>query len=91
MGSKRGGVGVAVLDGALYAVGGHDDRGRLSSVERYDAAADAWTPVASMGSKRVYQGVAALDGGSGPLTVDELLKAGATVDALAAAGFAPVA
>ena len=80
-----------VMAGGLYAVGGRDGSGYLSSVEQYDAAADAWTPVASMGSKRVYQGVAALDGGSGPLTVDELLKAGATVDALAAAGFAPVA
>ena len=62
MRSKRSGVGVAVVGGALYAVGGDDGRSQLSSVERYDAAADKWTAVASMGSKRYGVGVVVVGG-----------------------------
>ena len=63
MTSKRKGVGVAVLDGVLFAVGGCDGPlNTLSSAERYDAAADEWTPIASMASKRQGLGVAAVDG-----------------------------
>jgi hypothetical protein len=47
--------------GVLYAVGGYD-RGALSSVERYDAAADEWTAVAPMGSERSRVGVAVVEG-----------------------------
>merc|ERR1711965_706562 len=57
---------VAVLDGKLYAVGGYnDDDGRLSSVERYDPAANAWEAVAPMATARAFPfapGVAVLDG-----------------------------
>ena len=55
---------VAVLDGKLYAVGGHDDNGGddLSSVERYDPAVDAWEAVAPMASARTLAAVAVLDG-----------------------------
>jgi hypothetical protein len=35
MSKKRNGLGVAVLGGHLYAVGGHDDSDILASVERY--------------------------------------------------------
>lgn len=35
MSKRRCGVGVAVLDGLLYAVGGHDGTSYLNSVERY--------------------------------------------------------
>ena len=53
---------MAVLDGKLYAVGGHDnDDGYLSSVERYDPALDAWESVASMSTARDFHGVAVLD------------------------------
>ena len=36
----RGGVGLAALGGRLYAVGGHDGRNYLSSVEAYDPLTD---------------------------------------------------
>ena len=35
MHSKRKHLGVAVLDGMIYAVGGRDENTELSSVERY--------------------------------------------------------
>ena len=54
---------VAVLDGKLYAVSGeNDDDGILSSVERYDPAANAWEAVAPMATARYALGVAVLDG-----------------------------
>ena len=46
---------MAVLDGKLYAVSGsNDDDGLLSSVERYDAASNAWEEVAPMGTARAF-------------------------------------
>lgn len=36
MNTHRHGLGVAVLNGPLYAVGGHDGWSCLSTVERYD-------------------------------------------------------
>ena len=46
---------MAVLDGKLYAVGGYnDDEGRLSSVERYDPATNAWEAVAPMATARAF-------------------------------------
>jgi len=59
--ARRGGA----LNGKLYAVGGfnRDDGGvRLSSVERYDPATNAWEEVAPMGSGRQSPAVAVLDG-----------------------------
>ena len=46
-------------------MGGQDGGNVLSSVERYDAAADVWTAVASMGRKRSSVGVAVVDGAKG--------------------------
>ncbi len=61
--AARSAVGVAVLDGKLYAVGGYnDDDGFLSSVERYDPALDAWEAVAPMAEARYKLAVAVLDG-----------------------------
>ena len=45
--------GVAALDGKLYAVGGRND-GLLSSVERYDPAANSWEAVAPMATARAF-------------------------------------
>ena len=46
-----------------YAVGGLSDGvGRLSSVERYDPAMNAWEAVAPMATARDYHAVAMLDG-----------------------------
>ena len=54
---------MAVLDGKLYAVGGYDGGGVLSSVERYDPALDAWEAVAPMATARSRHAVAVvLDG-----------------------------
>ena len=41
MAAKRRCLGVAVLEGKLYAVGGDDGDSDFSSVERYDPATNA--------------------------------------------------
>ena len=48
MAVKRFAPGVAVLDGKLYALGGFG----VSSVERYNPAANAWEAVAPMAAAR---------------------------------------
>ena len=58
---------MAVLDGKRYAVGGYNDdedghTSYLTSVERYDPAANAWEAVAPMAEARHAPAVAALDG-----------------------------
>ena len=55
MAEERDGLTVTVLDGKLYAVGGYNNDGgdnRLSSVERYDPALDAWEAVVPMAAAR---------------------------------------
>ncbi len=60
------GVGVAVLHGYLYALGGHDAAPdpdcskQFSSVERYDPVTDSWSLLAAMGNCRDAVGLAAL-------------------------------
>ena len=54
--------GVAVLEGMLYAVGGHDGTHPLTSVERYDPAINVWSVVAPMTTARDSHGVAVLGG-----------------------------
>jgi len=49
---KRMDVGVGVLDGIIYAVGGNDGYTDLNSVEAYSPSTNAWTLVASMHKKR---------------------------------------
>ena len=62
MGSKRFACAAAVIDGKLYAIGGHNSTGHLDSVERYDPASNTWEAVAAMGSKRFACAAAAIDG-----------------------------
>ena len=63
MAVERRALAVAVLDGKLYAMGGQDDGyNALSSVERYEAATNAWEAVAPMAEARFYHAVAVLDG-----------------------------
>jgi len=45
---SRSGVGVGVLDGVLYAVGGHDGLKLLRSVEAYKPSTGVWTTIADM-------------------------------------------
>ncbi|XP_040061726.2 kelch-like ECH-associated protein 1 [Ixodes scapularis] len=58
MGVPRHRLGVAVLDGRLYAVAGSHGTNCLSSVERYDPAKDEWTNVASLSKPRYGLGTA---------------------------------
>ena len=55
-------MGVAVLDGFLYAVGGQDGVSCLNHVERYDPKENKWTKVASMMTRRLGVAVAVLNG-----------------------------
>lgn len=48
MAARRSGAGVGVLEGILYAVGGHDGPLVRKSVEAYDPENNRWTPVADM-------------------------------------------
>ncbi|XP_041101934.1 kelch-like protein 18 isoform X2 [Polyodon spathula] len=52
MTTTRSRVGVAVVNGLLYAIGGYDGQSRLSTVEVFNPETDIWTRVASMNSKR---------------------------------------
>ena len=52
MQNRRGGVGVAALNGYLYAVGGNDGTTSLLTVERYNPHTNKWTLVANMNRRR---------------------------------------
>lgn len=54
MTTARSRVGVAVVNGLLYAIGGYDGQLRLSTVEVYNPETDLWSKVGSMNSKRRY-------------------------------------
>ncbi|XP_050164047.1 kelch-like protein 18 isoform X1 [Myiozetetes cayanensis] len=62
MTTARSRVGVAVLNGLLYAIGGYDGQLRLSTVEVYNPETDSWSKVESMNSKRSAMGTVVLDG-----------------------------
>ena len=62
MSKRRCGVGVAVLNQQIYAIGGHDGVSYLNSVERYDPITNQWfMDVAPTTSCRTSVGVAVLD------------------------------
>lgn len=54
-------AGVGVLEGPLYAVGGHDGWSYLNTVERWDPQARQWSYVAPMSTARSSVGVAVLN------------------------------
>ena len=63
MSIPRNDVGVGVLNGFLYAVGGKNEtKQELASVEAYDPNQDSWKKVADMKSRRFGAGVGALNG-----------------------------
>lgn len=45
---RRSGAGVGVLNGFLYAIGGHDGPMVRRSVEKFDSVTKSWTSVADM-------------------------------------------
>ena len=51
-----------VLDGEIYAIGGHDGAGALDTVEVYDPQANSWQRVARM-PRGLYMHAAAVMGG----------------------------
>lgn len=55
-------LGVGVLDGVLYAVGGHDGPLVRKSVEAYDPAKRSWGAVSDMSFCRRNAGVVAMNG-----------------------------
>jgi energy-converting hydrogenase Eha subunit A len=63
MTTARFALGVAAINGILYAVGGDNTNdGNLATVEAYDPATDTWTTKASMPTARKNLGVAAING-----------------------------
>jgi len=48
MQTPRSELGLAMLDGHVFAVGGWEGSSRLDSVERYDPETNTWSPVASL-------------------------------------------
>ena len=60
--SRRRHVGVAYLDGRLYAVGGHDGNQHLNSVECYDPRQGTWQYVQPMRTLRRGIAVGAIGG-----------------------------
>ena len=59
---KRLGVGVAVLDGYLYVMGGAESTKTFDSVERYDPVAGIWTMIEPMSTARKHLGSTSCDG-----------------------------
>ena len=62
MSTARYALAAAAVDGKLYVMGGYDGQNRLSSVERYDPAKNAWEAVAPMSTARSGLAAAAVDG-----------------------------
>ena len=65
MSTPRNGIGVGVVDGLVYAVGGDTDAGNagfLASVEAYDPLTNTWVARAPMPTPRNEVGVGVVDG-----------------------------
>ncbi|KAM9789658.1 kelch-like protein 18 [Neosynchiropus ocellatus] len=62
MRTARSRVGVAVVNGLLYAIGGYDGQSRQSTVEVYNPETDSWTQVSSMNCQRSAMGTVVIDG-----------------------------
>lgn len=58
--SARQQLGVGVINGSLYAVGGSDGYSRLNSVERYERESDRWVYAKSLNTSRSGVGVGTL-------------------------------
>ena len=60
MSMSRSGLGVAVMQNKLYAIGGYNGQKRLNTVEVFDAQTGRWSKVASMNCKRSAVGAVAV-------------------------------
>ena len=54
---RRSGVGLAVVNGQLYAVGGFDGTTYLKTVEQFDAEVNNWKLCGTMNFRRLGGGV----------------------------------
>jgi N-acetylneuraminic acid mutarotase len=71
MPSRRGGLGAAVLDGTIHALGGETGSGVFADHAIYDPAADRWISAAPLPTARHGLAVTAVNGklyviGGGP-------------------------
>lgn len=57
MTSRRSGVGLAVVNGQLYAVGGFDGTAYLKTIEVYDSESNQWRLCGCMNYRRLGGGV----------------------------------
>lgn len=57
MTSRRSGVGLAVVNGQLYAVGGFDGTAYLKTIEGYDPETNQWKLCGCMNYRRLGGGV----------------------------------
>jgi len=62
MSQARGGLGVVVVDGKIYAIGGLSDDGVVGTNERYDPVSDKWITLSSMPTPRNNFAIAAYHG-----------------------------
>lgn len=58
----RSSVGIGVLNGLLYAVGGYNGQTTVNTVERYNPRTEEWTMICEMTTARSMLGVASLNG-----------------------------
>jgi N-acetylneuraminic acid mutarotase len=86
MPTARSGLGVAVVDGKIYVIGGQNGEGVLNITEEYDPVTNEWTSKTSMPTARsdfgiaVYQNKIYVIGGTigSEIAVGESLLTGAT-------------
>jgi len=62
MNVPRSELGLALLDGSIYAVGGWEGSHRLDSVERYNRATNTWSMIANLKMAVTSPAVVALEG-----------------------------
>lgn len=62
MEARRSTLGVAVLSGCIYAVGGFDGSTGLSSAEVFDIRTQDWRMIATMSTRRSSVGVGVVGG-----------------------------